>query len=98
MCQQNHKQTLKDSRSYSNTNTNSDHRIVVTEIEIELFKLYNRKVKSNVSKPYDCQQLQIEDIQAQYKNTLSEAMTGIDLDWKITQEKIHYVHYVSTKS
>ena len=38
-----HKQMIQNSRSYSGINTNTDHRLVITTIKLEWFKIYNSK-------------------------------------------------------
>ena len=40
---QNQKQTLTDARSYSGTETSSDHRLIVARIEINWPRLYHNR-------------------------------------------------------
>ena len=45
ICQENQKHLLRNSRSFSNTLTNTDHRIVVTEINVQINRLYKKENK-----------------------------------------------------
>ena len=61
---------MPNSRSYSNTLTNTDHRIVVTEMNIQMHHLYKKENKRR-DKPFNSQLLTMyEDIRNQYKTEL----------------------------
>ena len=92
ICQSKHKQTLTNSRSFSNLNTDSDHRIVITNIEIELHRINNNRKKAKISRPYNSHLLASDkEVQTKYSNTLSEALIGKDKNWKEIQKTIQEV-------
>ena len=55
-----------DARTYSGTETSSDHRIVVTRIDVNWSKLYAKKPKLNTERKINTQQL-IHDEQSRLK-------------------------------
>jgi hypothetical protein len=74
---------MKDSRSYSGTETSSDHRLVVTRTNIEWAKLYNRKTSRNNTKRFRTQIL----VNNREKNTKHNWKKPSQI-WKTTIGKI----------
>ena len=65
-----HKQMIQNSRSYSGINTNTDHRIVITTIKLEWFKIYNSKQEFE---RYDTHKLSGEaSCKEAYQTTITE--------------------------
>ena len=92
ICQFKHKQTLTNSRSYSNLNTDSNHRIVITDIEIELHRINNNRKKAKISRLYNSHLLASDkEVQTKYSNVLSEALRDRDKNWKEIQKTIQEV-------
>ena len=56
ICQENQKHLLCNSRSFSNTLTNTDHLIVITEVSIQMHCLYKKENKRR-DKPFKSQLL-----------------------------------------
>ena len=57
LCSQSNKATLKDARSYNGTEVSSDHRIVVTRIEMEWRRMFNTAKKQPMEPVYDVAKL-----------------------------------------
>ena len=54
ICQQKQKRILNDARSYKGgTSVNCDHRLIVTRISIEFYKIYKPNDKPNTKK-FNC--------------------------------------------
>ena len=87
ICQENQKHLLCNSRSYSNTLTNADHRIVVTEMNIQMNCLYKKENKRR-DKPFNSQLLTMcGDIRNQYKIELKLKILQ-QTDWNDIQKSI----------
>ena len=87
ICQENQKHLLCNSRSYSNTLTNTDHRIVVTEMNIQMHRIYKKDNKRK-EKPFNSQLLTMnEDIRNQYKNELRTKIEQ-QIEWNDIQKSI----------
>ena len=87
ICQENQKHLLCNSRSYSNTLTNTDHRIVVTEMNIQMHRLYKKENKRR-DKPFNSQLLTMhEDIRNQYKTELKSKIL-LQTEWNDIQKSI----------
>ena len=70
ICQENQKHLLCNSRPFSNTLTSTDHRIVDTEMNIQMHRLYKKENKRR-DKPFNSQLLIMnENIRNQYKTEL----------------------------
>ena len=65
-----HKPLIQNARSYSGTNTDTDHRLVMTTLNLEWYKAYQiRAVKYNV----DINKLQTPEYRNQYKTYVSDS-------------------------
>ena len=60
ICQENQKYLLCNSRLYSNTLTNTAHRIVVVGINIQMHSLYKKENKKK-HKPFNSQLLTLHE-------------------------------------
>ena len=68
ICQENQKHLLCNSRTFLNILANTDRRIVVTEMNIQMHRLYKKESKRR-DKPFNSQLLTVnEDIRNQYNN------------------------------
>ena len=87
ICQENQKHLLCNSRSYSNTLTYTDHRIVVTEMNIQMHHLYKKENKRR-DKPFNSQLLTMhKDIRNQYKTELKSKILQ-QTEWNDIQKSI----------
>jgi sorting nexin-29 len=64
-----YRNTVKNARSYSGINTDTDHRLVVMEMKCEWFKMYKKKTKVEA---YDVQKLRDVDARKNYTQKISE--------------------------
>ena len=72
ICQENQKHLLCNSRSFSDTLTNTDHRIVVTVMNIQMHRVYKKENRKK-EKPFNSQLLSMDaDIRNQYKMNLKQ--------------------------
>lgn len=71
---QNQKHILTDSRSYSGTETQSDHRLVVSRLDAKWFKIYkNKPTVQHSTKRFNTDQLTSStEVKEQYQNLLSD--------------------------
>ena len=68
ICQENQKHLLCNSRSFSDTLTNTDHHIVVTVMNIQMHRVYKNENRKK-EKPFNSQLSSMDaDIRNQYKN------------------------------
>ena len=76
LIKQNQKRILTDSRSYSGTETYSDHRLVVTRLDAKWFKIYKTMPKLHQStKRFNTAQLTTSiETKQQYQNLLREKL------------------------
>ena len=78
ICDQNHKHILTDARSYSGTETHSDHRLVVTRIEVNWAKMYLKKPTVQEEKRIDTEKLINDaDTQMQYQAHIANSIDAI---------------------
>ena len=78
ICDQKHKHLLTDARSYSGTETHSDHRLVVTRIEVNWSKMYLKKPTVQKEKIIDTEKLINDtDTQMQYQTHITESIDAI---------------------
>ena len=77
LCKQNQKQTLIDARSFSNTLVDSDHRIVVTKLDIQMSKIFPNNNKEKISKPFNTNMFQDNDIKNEYKHKLKTEIVQV---------------------
>ena len=63
-----HKRLVEDSRSYSGTDTNSDHKMVLTKLKLDWWKI---KTRSKTSCKVDIDKFNEEQKVIQYKNELT---------------------------
>ena len=77
ICQQTQKNILTNSRSYAGTMTDSDHRLVITEMNIKPYYLFKPQ-KQNQQKFIDCSKLSDSKISDQYRENLSQNLKTID--------------------
>ena len=54
---QHKKQSLVDARTFSGTETHSDHRLLITRIEVNWAKLYKKALKTEFEKKFDTKKL-----------------------------------------
>ena len=90
ICRNKQKHTLIDSRSYSNTLVNSDHRIVVTRMGVDTYKIFLNKKKYNKNSSYDSHQLIInEKVRSSYQNQMRQNLRIIENNkWEEIQQTI----------
>ena len=80
ICQQKQKHILNDARAYKGTNisVSSDHRLLVSRINIEFYKIYKPTTKPS-NKQFNCTLLSSDnDKQEEYRNKLTEKLRSID--------------------
>ena len=78
ICQQKQKHILNDARSYKGTSVSSYHRLLVSRINIEFYKIYKPTTKPN-NKQFNCTLLSSDnDKQEEYRNKLTEKLRSID--------------------
>ena len=91
ICPTSKKHCLIDARSFSNTLTDSDHRLVACKMEVDLHRLYKQKV-SNKNKIYNCSMLvNDKEKQAEYQKEVETKINQLDnkkMEWKVVQAKI----------
>ena len=71
------KNSLINSRSYAGTETFSDHRLVVTRLEVSWHRLYRNVNKSTITR-YNTRKLQDSTIREEYQRKLSEKVQSAD--------------------
>ena len=77
LCKQNQKQTRIDARSYSNTMVDSDLRIVITKLKIQLWKIYPKNNKEKLSKSCNTKMIQNGEVRNEYKQQLKDKINTI---------------------
>ena len=85
----NRKQTLQDARSYSGTECDSDHRLVVCRMSIKSYKMYKR-IRTKKYTRYNTRDL-VQDIviQKKYSEKLKENICKIeDVKWESVKSVI----------
>ena len=90
ICQQKQKHILIDSRSYNGTLVSSDHRLLVSRMNLEFFKIYKPANKPN-TKQYNCSLLTSDiDKREEYQNNLTDKLEhiGEEIDWDIVKNCI----------
>ena len=83
ICQQKQKNILDDARTYNGTLVSSDHRLLVSRMHLELYKIYKPANKPK-TKQYNCSLLTSDiDKREQYQNKLRNKLEHIDedIDW-----------------
>ena len=69
---------MKESRTYSNNVTSSDHRILVARMNIETHQIY-KKTKANTSqKPFDNSKFKNQEIATAYKENIKNQNVSQD--------------------
>ena len=93
ICQENQKHLLCNSRTFSNTLTSTDHRIVDTEMNIQMHRLYKKENKRR-DKPFNSQLVIMnENIRNQYKTELkSKIEQQTECRKKVTIGYLNRVH------
>ena len=87
ICQENQKHLLCNSRSFSDTLTNTDHRIIVTVMNIQMHRVYKKENRKK-EKPFNSQLLPKDaDIRNQYKNELKTKIEQ-QTEWNDIQNSI----------
>ena len=71
LCQQSQKSALLNARSYSGTEVNSDHRLVITRMKIAPYHLHRLK-KQKVSPPINTPRLQESEAREHYEQVVKE--------------------------
>ena len=91
ICSTSKKHCLIDARSFSNTLTDSDHRLVICEMEVDLHRLYKQKV-SHKNKIYNCSMLvNDKEKKEEYQKAVETKINQLDnkeIEWKVVQSKI----------
>ena len=84
----NKKHLLTDARSYSGTNVDSDHRIVVCRANIELYKFY-KKVQKVKEARYNTRRLVNDlDTRENYKSVLREKLLDKEVRWDVIKDVV----------
>ena len=91
ICPTSKKHCLIDARSFSNTLTDSDHRLVTCEMVVDLHRLYKQKV-SHKKKIYNCSMLindkeKKEECQKAVETKINQ-LDNKEIEWKVVQSKI----------
>ena len=87
ICQENQKHLLCNSRSFSDTLTNTDHHIVVTVMNIQMHRVYKNENRKK-EKPFNSQLSSMDaDIRNQYKNKLKTKIEQ-QTEWNDIQNSI----------
>ena len=77
-------QNMTDARSYSGTETNSDHRIVVTHFQVQWSKLYQKKPKQLCISKFNTEKLKDPLTKELYQQTLTEKLSTLEENKSIT--------------
>ena len=86
MMQQNRKHILRDARSYKGTQVASDHRVVVSRMDIELYRVYKRKINKSDSKKINSNQLRNDEKRTVYHQEISNNLKNVSLNQKVGQK------------
>ena len=92
MMEQQYRHILKDSRSYQGTNTNSDHRLLVTRMKIDWPTVHSNKSKSAPKTEKYNTQLLVNDKnkQDEYKRKLKDKLlSNTSNNWDTVTKTIH---------
>ena len=84
-------QSMTDARSYSNTETDSDHRIVVTRFQLQWSKIYHQKTKQKTTTTYHTNLLMNLDIRERYQQNLTDKLETLDTNQSVTLPNIKEV-------
>ena len=76
LCQQSQKSALLNARSYSGTEVNSDHRLVITRMKIAPYHLHRLK-KQKVSPPINTPRLQESEAREHYEQVVKEKFDNL---------------------
>ena len=90
ICPMDRKHILKNARSYSGTLVDSDHRIVITELEIDFVKMY-KPHKNSIGRQFNSYQLNSnDDKRNEYYESLQTKLQSTDeeVTWDNIKEKI----------
>ena len=84
LVKQNARKLVKNCRSYNGTTTNSDHRIVICDIELKWYKMFHKKkIKTN---NFDMQRLKNGTIRQKYIDSVKERLNE-EAEEKSAQEQ-----------
>ena len=85
------KGNLVDTRSHSNLETSSDHRLVICKIKIADYLIHNKKKNNKVREKYDTQRLiHNEQTKKEYERSIEEQITEQqNHNWSEIKEIIH---------
>ena len=95
------KNNLIDARSYSGTQTPSDHRIVISKIKIDKFTIFKQEKNTEKPKRYNIQGLITnKEIRKEYEENIEKELNTMERkEWenvknvmkKVTEEKVGFV-------
>ena len=95
------KNNLIDARSYSGTQTSSDHRIVISKIKIDKFTIFKQEKNTEKPKRYNIQGLITnKEIRKEYEENIEKELNTMERkEWenvknvmkKVTEEKVRFV-------
>ena len=87
-------QSMTDARSCSGTETNCDHRIVVTRFQAQWSKLYKKKPKQLCTSKFNTEKLK-DPLTKLYQQTLTEKLSALEENNSIT---LHHIKNAITES
>ena len=75
LCSKKMKRNLLDSRSYGGATTSSDHRIVISRIDVRIFNIFmERNLKTSIAEKIDGSQVDVECRQREYHDNLNSKL------------------------